>query len=177
MEKGLFEKTGKSLEDWVSIVRKENFGKHGQIMKFLKEKHGFTHGFANFVALKARESDAASFDEKDLITNQYSKGKEHLKPIYDKILEIVQEFGSDVEVAPKKAAVSFRRKRQFALIKPATKTRIDLGLKLDDAELTDRLENSGPFGSMCTNRVQLTELSQVDDELIGWLKLAYEQAG
>lgn len=177
MEKGLLEKTGKSLEEWVGIVRKENFEKHGQIMKFLKGTHGFTHGFANFVALKARESDAASFHEEDLISNQYSKGKEHLKPIYDEILGIVQSFGSDVEVAPKKAAVSLRRKRQFALIKPATKTRIDLGLKLDSAKLTDRLENSGPFGSMCTNRVQLTELSQVDDELIGWLTLAYEQAG
>lgn len=177
MEKGLLEKTGKSLEEWVGIVRKEDLEKHGQIMKFLKDTHGFTHGFANFVALKSRESDAASFDKEDLITNQYSKGKEHLKPIYDKILGIVQGFGPDVEVAPKKAAVSLRRKRQFALVKPATKTRIDLGLKLNDAEVTNRLENSGPFGSMCTNRVQLTELSQVDDELIGWLTLAYEQAG
>ncbi len=177
MEQGLLEKTGESLEQWISIVRKENFEKHGQIMKFLKDDHGFTHGFANFVALKARESDAASFDADDLVDAQYSKGKEHLKPIYDKILEIVHEFGSDVEVAPKKAAVSLRRKRQFALIKPATKTRIDLGLKLDGIELTDRLENSGPFGSMCTNRVQLAELSQVDDKLIAWLKLAYEQAG
>lgn len=177
MEKGLLEKTGKPLEEWVNIVKKENFEKHGQIMKFLKENHGFTHGFANFVALKARESDAASFDEEDLIANQYSKGKEHLKPIYELILEIVTGFGSDVEVAPKKSSVSLRRKRQFALVQPSTKTRIDLGLKLDDAKLTDRLENSGPFGSMCTNRIQVTELSQVDDELIGWLKLAYEQAG
>ncbi|MBO6523017.1 MAG: DUF4287 domain-containing protein [Balneolaceae bacterium] len=177
MEKGLLEKTGATLEEWVKIVRKENFEKHGQIMKFLKETHGFTHGFANFVALKSRESDAASFDEEDLIANQYSKGKEHLKPIYEKILEVVADFGSDVEVAPKKSAVSLRRKRQFALVQPSTKTRIDLGLKFDNAKLTDRLENSGPFGSMCTNRVQVTELSQVDDELIGWLKLAYEQAG
>ncbi len=177
MEKGLLEKTGKPLEEWVNIVKKENFEKHGQIMKFLKENHGFTHGFANFVALKARESDAASFDAVDLVSNQYSKGKEHLKPIYDQMLKIVTGFGSDVEIAPKKSAVSLRRKRQFALVQPSTKTRIDLGLKLNDAKLTNRLENSGPFGSMCTNRVQITELSQVDDELIGWLKLAYEQAG
>ncbi len=177
MEKGLLEKTGKALEEWVGIVKEQNFEKHGQIIKFLKEEHGFTHGFANFVAHKARESDAASFDADDLVTSQYSKGKEHLKPIYEKILGIVKDFGSDVEIAPKKSSVSLRRKRQFALIQPSTKTRIDLGLKLNDAVLTNRLENSGPFGSMCTNRVQLTELSQVDDELIGWLKTAYEQAG
>lgn len=177
MEQGLLEKTGKSLEEWVKIVRAQNFEKHGHIMKFLKESHGFTHGFANFVALKARESDAASFDSVDLVIAQYSNGKEHLKPIYDKILEVVKGFGSDIEIAPKKANVSLRRNRQFALVQPSTKTRIDLGLKLNDAELTDRLENSGPFGSMCTNRVQITDISQIDNELIGWLRLAYEQAG
>lgn len=177
MEKGLEEKTGKPLKHWITIVRNERFEKHGQIISFLKSEHGFTHGFANFVAHKARESDAGSHNAEDLISNQYSKGKEHLKPIYEKILSEVQQFGSDIEVAPKKASVSFRRMCQFALVQPSTKSRIDLGLKLNDAELTDRLENSGPFGSMCTNRVQLTDISQVDEELIGWLKTAYEQAG
>ncbi len=176
MEKGLLEKTGKPLNHWVSIVKKENFEKHGQIISFLKSEHGFTHGFANFVAHKSRESDAASIDDQELITNQY-KGKEYLKPILDKILKIVQEFGDDVQVAPKKASVSLRRKRQFALVQPSTKTRIDLGLKLNDAELTERLEKSGPFGTMCTNRVRLSETSDVDDELVRWMKTAYEQAG
>ena len=177
MEKGLEEKTGKPLNHWVDIVKKQNFEKHGQIISFLKSEHGFTHGFANFVAHKARESDAGSHDADELVTAQYSKGKEHLKPIYDKILLAVLAFGNDIEVAPKKASVSLRRKRQFALVQPSTKSRIDLGLKLNDAELTDRLESSGPFGSMCTNRVQLTDVSQVDSELIEWIKTAYEQAG
>lgn len=177
MEKGLKEKTGKSLTEWITIVRAQSLEKHGQIITFLKTEHAFTYGFANFVAHKSRETDAGSHDAIDLVDGQYSKGKEALRPIYEKILEGISALGDDVEVAPKKAAVSFRRKRQFALIQPSTKTRIDLGLKLNDAELTDRLENSGPFGAMCTNRVRLTELSQIDDELLGWIKLAYQQAG
>ncbi len=176
MEKGLLEKTGKPLTHWVKIVRKENFEKHGQIISFLKVEHGFTHGFANFVAHKAREEDAGSVNADELIENQY-KGKETLRPILDRILKVVGDFGDDVEVSPKKSSVSLRRKRQFALVKPSTKTRVDLGLKLNDATLTDRLEASGPFGTMCTNRVQLTETSHVDKELTEWLKTAYEQAG
>lgn len=177
MEQGLLDKTGKSLEEWKAIVAKENFEKHGQIMKFLKETHGMTHGFANFVTLKYRSADAASHDSDDLVSAQYSKGKEDLKPIYDLLIEKISAFGKDIEIAPKKAAVSLRRKRQFALIQPSTKTRIDLGLKLNDAALTDRLENSGPFGAMCTNRVRLEGVSDVDGELMEWIKTAYEQAG
>jgi len=72
--------------------------------------------------------------------------------------------------------VSFRRKRQFALVQPTTKKRIDLGLKFNDRPHGDRLGQSGPFGTMCTHRVQLTELSQVDKELLNWIKEAYNEA-
>ncbi|GAB5410546.1 MAG: hypothetical protein BalsKO_29110 [Balneolaceae bacterium] len=177
MEKGLQEKTGKSLSEWIEIVKAQNFEKHGQIMAFLKTEHNFTHGFANFVTLKAREADAGSHDAKDLVNAQYSKGKEHLRPFYETLLKAAMSFGEDVEIAPKKSAVSLRRKRQFALIQPSTKSRMDLGLKLNNAELSGRLEPSGPFGSMCSNRIQITEESGVDDEVLGWMKLAYEQAG
>ena len=68
------------------------------------------------------------------------------------------------------------RKRQFVLIKPATKTRIDLGLKLPNQPTTDRLGNSGPFGAMCTHRVQITSVDDLDAELLGWMQEAYTLA-
>ncbi len=128
------------------------------------------------MALKSKKSDAASIDDSELLTNQY-QGKENLKPIYEKIIAAIDTFGSDITKTPKKDSVSIIRKKQFALIKPATKTRIDLGLKLKDKPTKERLENSGPFGSMCTHRVQLTSLDEVDSELIEWLRVAYEKAG
>ncbi len=175
MEKGLLEKTGKSLEHWIEVVKKSKLDKHKAIIDFLKSEHDFTHGYANFVALKAKKSDAGSIDDADLLANQY-KGKEDLKPIYEKLLTVIDLFGHDITKTPKKDSVSIIRKKQFALIKPATKNRIDLGLKLKGKPTTDRLGNSGPFGTMCTHRVQLTEVDQVDDELIGWLQEAYNMA-
>lgn len=175
MEQGLLEKTGKTLNEWIAIVKKQKLDKHKAIIDFLKSEHDFTHGYANFVALKARGADAASHDDADLLTSQY-KGKEQLKPIYDELLKKILKFGKDITVTPKKDSVSFIRKKQFALIKPATKTRVDLGLKLKDKPTTDRLGNSGPFGAMCTHRVQLTEKKEVDKELLEWLKEAYEKA-
>ena len=176
MEEGLLEKTGKPLEHWIKIVQKSGIEKHMEIIKFLKSEHGFTHGFANFVAFKTKKTDAGSIDDDVLLTNQY-KGKESLKPIYDKLLEIILPLGDDITKTPKKDSVSFIRKKQFALIKPASKTRIDVGLKLKDKATSNRLENSGPFGAMCTHRVQLTEIAQVDAELFGWIKEAYDKAG
>lgn len=164
------EKTGKKLEEWIQILKKENFEKHAQAVKYLKTKHGVTHGFANtIVSLSKDQADSSE----DLLANQYS-GKESLKPIYQVLLSIIQGFGKDVVITPKKGSVSFIRKRQFALIKPATKTRIDLGLKLKDVAVQGRLESSGPFGAMCTHRIQLTKVSDVDDEVVKWLSKSYK---
>jgi len=175
MEKGLLEKTGKSLEQWIKIVKKSKIEKHLEIINFLKAEHGLSYGFANFVALKANKSDAASIAYTDLLNIQY-KGKEELKSIYEKLVAEIKKFGSDIIVTPKKDSVSIIRKKQFALIKPATKNRIDLGLKFKDKPTTSRLQDSGPFGSMCTHRVVLTTTAEVNSELLGWLKEAYHGA-
>ncbi len=175
MEKGLLEKTGKPLEHWIKVVLQSKVEKHKEIINFLKTKHGLTYGFANFVALKAKKSDAGSMDNTDLLTNQYA-GKENLQPIYNKLVSEIKKFSKELTITPKKDSVSFIRKKQFALIKPATKTRIDLGLKLTGKHTTKRLENSGPFGAMCTHRVQIISVADVDKELITWLKEAYEAA-
>ncbi|WP_394347187.1 DUF5655 domain-containing protein [Winogradskyella arenosi] len=62
------------------------------------------------------------------------------------------------------------------LIKPATKTRIDLGFKLKDKPPTERLENSGPFGAMFTHRVRLSNPEEVNEELKSWISEAYEKS-
>jgi hypothetical protein len=166
------EKTGKSLNEWKSVLKTKSITKHSEGVNYLKKEHGVTHGFANTIVTLSKEENN---DPADLVAQQYG-GKENLIPVYDAIIKVVKTFGDDVLITPKKTTVSIIRKKQFVLIKPATKTRIDLGLKIKDKPTTDRLESSGPFGSMCTHRVQLTKANQVDDELIDWLKEAYEKA-
>ena len=176
MEKSVEEKTGKPLDVWIQIVNNQGLEKHGQVVAFLKSDHGVTHGYANLIAHKAMKTDAGSSDADSLVNAQYSKGKEHLRPILDVLSNHIQKFGDDIEFAPKKANVSVRRKKQFLLIQPSTKTRMDLGLKLKGVEITDRLENSGPFGSMCTHRVRIESVAEIDDELLAWIHEAYEMA-
>ena len=168
------EKTGKSLEEWFEILKTKSFAKHGEYMKFLKGEHGVSHGFANTITQLYKKKPGETGD--DLISNQY-KSKEHLRPIYDQLVEVIQKFGSDVELAPKKAYVSVRRKRQFAILQPSTKTRFDIGLNIKGKDPEGKLEAAGSWNSMCTHRIKCASADDVDDQVLAWIKEAYEGAG
>jgi len=164
------EKTGKSLDEWKALIAASSHEKHGQIVKWLNTEHGVTHGFANLISAKFRETE----EEVDLIAAQYSGAKASLKPLHDVIVAYANSLGKDVELAPKKASHSLRRKKQFALITPATKTRIDLGLALKGDAAGGRLE---AYNAMCSHRVRLEAASDFDDEVKAWMKEAYSRAG
>ena len=168
------DKTGKILEQWLAVVATSGADRHGAIVKLLKSEHGMTHGFANLVAHKALKSDAGSASG-DLVAAQYSGDKAALKPIYDALLTAAETCG-DVEVSPKKAYVSLRGSKQFAIIQPSTKARVDLGLNLKGVEPTARLEASGSFNAMVSHRVRLGAAADVDGEVKAWLQAAWRAA-
>ncbi len=171
-------KTGTSMAEWVKRVGKSGRAKHGEIVAWLKGEHGLTHGYANLVAHTAKGSAAATGGQGDdaLVAAQYAGAKAPLKPIYDALVAAVTKFGKDVELAPKKAYVSLRRSKQFGLIQPSTATRMDVGITLKGTPPTDRLEAAGSWNSMVTHRVRLSSAKDVDKELVGWLRQAYDRA-
>jgi hypothetical protein len=172
---GLAEKTGKSLQEWLDLLRASPLTKHKEIVSLLKTEHGLTHGFANMIALQALSSDShTESDTEGLVDAQYSGAKAALRPIYDALLTAVARFGPDVEISPKKAYVSLRRGKQFAILQPSTSTRLDVGINLKDTPPQGRLEASGSFNAMVSHRVRVSKLSEVDPELMGWLEKAYE---
>lgn len=177
------EKTGKSLDEWVAIVQAAGLAKHGEMVKLLKQEHGVSHGYANLIVHTARADSSAGAApaaasapaDGDLVEAQYA-GKADLRPIYESLVRRITSFGDDVELAPKKAYVSLRRSKQFGLIQPSTKTRVDVGIKLTGLEPAGRLEASGSWNSMVTHRVRIESMDEVDAELIAWLRRAYEEA-
>jgi len=176
--RNLEEKTGKTLDQWVKIVKARKLEKHGEMVAFLKSTHEMGHGNANLVVLTARGSVGAEAPaDEDLVGTQYAGPKAALKPIYDDLMKRVAKFGADVEVSPKKAYVSLRRKKQFALIQPSTTTRLDVGINLKGLEPHGKLEASGSFNAMVSHRVRVESARDVNADLLGWLKKAYEQAG
>ena len=119
----------------------------------------------------ALDSGAAGVDK------QYAGAKAALRPIYDRLWPIVLAFGDDVGLAVRQSYVAFLRGKQFAVIQPSTTSRVDVGLKLPGVPFGGRLEPSTNVGSgSITHKVAITAVDEVDDELLAWLRAAYEAA-
>jgi hypothetical protein len=171
-------RTGKTIPELTKIVKKSGLSKHGELVTMLKTTLGMGHGDANTLVHIARKSDATraatakGLSAEQVLDGLYTGPKTVLRPIHDKLLKALEKFG-DFEVAPKKAYVSYRRKKQFAMIGPATNTRVEVGLNMKDVPATDRLVKQ-PAGKMCNYVVKLTDAREVNAELIRWIKTAYD---
>jgi hypothetical protein len=172
------DKTGKTFDQWLAIAKKSGAEKYGALVALLKAEHGMTHGYANMVALKHFKTDAGSMAKAgtDLVAAQYAGEKAALKPVYDALVKAIGVLGKDVEFAPKKAYVSVRRSKQFAIIQPSTKTRLDLGVNLKGVAPKGRLEASGSFNAMVSHRIRLEKPGDLDKDVKAWLKAAYDQS-
>ncbi len=174
---------GKSLNEWIAIVKESGLTKHTDMVAMLKSQYGMSHGSAHRVALKAREADAVSIAKaaeasgRDPAALLYGSKKAGLKPLHDALMTAITTFGDDIELAPKKGYMSLRRKKQFAMIQPTTATRIDLGLILKNVPATERLESAASFNALFTHRVRVNTINDVDAQVIAWLKQAYDLAG
>jgi hypothetical protein len=165
-------RTGRPLADWVDLVRRSGRSKHGEILTWLKSEHGLTHGYANLVALTAlRGDDAPSGDA--LVDAMYAGPKAGLRPLHDAVVTAVRGFGPDVELAPKQAYVSLRRSKQFGTVGPASGGTVEVGFNLPGVAPTDRLR---PTSGMCTHRLRIASADELDGEVIGWLRQAYDRA-
>ena len=167
--------SGTTLAEFTAAVSETGLDKHGQILKYLKAEHGLTHGNANLVAgLVRQELEGGPPPEQDLLAAQYSGNKAHLLPIHDRLCEIARSCGNDVEVVVQKTGVSFRRNKQFALVQAPSSKRVQLGLNLGETPDDPRISQAK---GMCSHRVDLTALEDVDDAVGSWIGAAYDGAG
>ncbi len=96
---------------------------------------------------------------------------------WDELMATVMRFGADVSLQPTDTYIGIvRAGKKFAVV-ATTATRMDVGLKLKGEPATDRLAASGSWNAMCTHRVQLFDGAELDDQLVDWLREAYDRVG
>ncbi len=167
-------KVGKSLDEIFAVLTKTGFEKHGQIRDFAKSEFGIGHGDANAIAIQFLKSSAPVPSTENPLDEIYSGPKAILRPIHDALMSKINEFG-EFEVHPKKGYVALRRKKQFAMIGPATNSRVEVGINMKGVPGTDRLIEQPP-GGMCQYKVKVSDPTEVNDELFAWIKTAFDAA-
>lgn len=169
-------KTGKSLAELKRLLDASGASKHGEKRSWLMEHLGLGHGDANTVVHLAAQADAppaaAGADPLDEI---YAGPKAGLRPLHDRVIAAIDAFGA-YEATPKKAYVSLRRNKQFAMVGPATRDQIEIGLNAKALPAHARLKAQAP-GGMCQYKVRIASAADVDADLVGWLRTAYDGAG
>lgn len=174
-------KTGQSLTALAALVRASGLTKHSELRAMVQKELGLGYGDANALVHYALASDgtraaaAKGATPADVAAELYTGPKAALRPLHDKVMACIAKLGP-AEIVPKKGYLSLRRKKQFAMVGPATKTQVEVGLNMKGARATSRLVAQPP-GGMCTHKVRLAALDEVDAELTSWIKQAYEGAG
>jgi len=174
-------RTGKTMAQLAKIVTDSKLTKHGELVTMLKTTLGMGQDDADLVVHLSQQSAgpaaaaAQGSSSTEVLDGLYTGPKEALRPIHDKLLPALGKLGA-FEEAPRKSYVSYRRKKQFAMIGPATNSRVEVGLNVKGLPKNARLIDQGA-GKMCNYVVKLTDAKEVDAELIGWIKAAYESAG
>lgn len=182
---GLPTKTGKSLDEWITLVREEGPAAEKERRTWLKEEQGLGINAAWWIAERAsKDGDMDDTPEAYLksaegyVDSMFARGKAGLRPIFDELLKLGADLGPDIKICPCQTMVPLYRQHVFAQIKPSSNGRIDLGLALKDAPLplAMKLIDTGGLAKQdrITHRFEITKLGDIDAEVRRWLKIAYD---
>lgn len=172
--------TGKPITALHEALAAAGLQKHGEKRTWLMAQFKLGYGDANTVALMVGKlpADLGGSSEPagdaDPLDALYAGPKAPLRPLHEAVLALVKGFGP-FEEAPKKTYVSLRRKKQFAMVGPATKDAIEIGLNAKDLPAHERLKLLPP-GGMCQATTRLSTAKEIDNSLKSWLKQAYDAA-
>lgn len=174
---GLKEKTGRSAEEWVALILKSGPLGEKERQAWLKSEYQLGTNYAMWLAARAGGS-TGDYDPDGLVEELFAGKKAGLRPLYDRLLALGYSLGPDVTATPCSTMVPLRRKFVFAHIKPTTNTRLDLGLALGALPGEGRLIETGGYAKKdrITHRIGIVSLDEIDNELIHWLRRAYDEA-
>ncbi len=179
----LKQKTGRSLDEWMTHIKKTGPKTEKERREWLKKEYGLgtnvSWSLAEIAAGKRNELDPESYLEsaEKYVAEMFAGPKAFLRPIYDRLLKLGLSVGKEAKACPCQTIVPLYRNHVFAQIKPTTRTRIDIGFALGDLKPEGRLIDTGGFAKKdrITHRIPITSVNEIDDEVRHWLKVAYER--
>jgi hypothetical protein len=167
--------TGRSLDQWLALARRAKVP-DAKAARDWANQQGLSIVYATAVADALFPLEPAGEDR--LIDAQYSGPKAGLRSVFDALTKALTGLGRDVEVMPRKSQVTFSRAKSFVVVRAATKDRVDVALKLHGTAASPRLvTNPKATTSDPSHTVAVRTPKEVDRELLGWMRAAYDRAG
>ncbi len=167
----LRKQTGEDVDVWNRRIDEHDFASEGDLRAWLTQ-HGVTgYGRQLLVMERFGYPDFLRTPGSELVDRQYAN-RPNLRPIHDAVVEVCQSLGTIAIQARKGYTSLLTPRRTFARLQPATKTRLDLGLRLENAAIGDRLVPSRIHLTMPV-QVGLQSMRDVDAQVRNWLKRAY----
>jgi hypothetical protein len=180
----LKEKTGRSLDEWLNLIKKSGPPTEKERREWLKSEYDLATNTTWFLAemsvgkgAEARGPEEYLKAAEQYVEDMFAGSKGALRPIYDRLLKVGLSIGREAKACPCQTIVPLYRNHVFAQIKPTTRTRIDLGFALGDMKPTGRLIDTGGFAKKdrITHRIPISSIAEIDDEVKHWLKVAYDR--
>ncbi len=180
----LKQKTGRTLDEWLRLIKKGGPPTEKERRDWLKTKHGLGTNSAWWMAERSvgkgeELGDANRYLKAadKYVEEMFAGKKEHLRPIYDALLKLGLGIGKEAKACPCQSIVPLYRRHVFAQIKPTTQTRIDFGLALGNMKTPKRLIDTGGYAKKdrITHRFEITSVKDIDVEVKRWLRVAYER--
>lgn len=166
---------GRDIAALTAEIASSGKTKHGEIRSWIMETFGLGYGDANTLAHQASGGKGPVAAAEDPLAAIYAGAKAHQRAIHEALVAAMAGWGS-YEAAPKKAYVAFRRKKQFAMLGPKNAAKAELGLNLKDDVGSARIV-AQKAGGMCQYAVLLGSPDEIDAEILGVLRRAYDAAG
>ncbi|HVZ93199.1 MAG TPA: DUF5655 domain-containing protein [Phycisphaerales bacterium] len=187
--KTLKEKTGRSLPEWIKHINADGPATEEARRDWLKKKYNLGTNTAWWLAERSlgkggdEDTPGAYLSAaKRYVDTMYAGNKSNLRPLHDALIKLGYSIAKDVKACPCQTIVPLYRNHVIAQIKPATQTRIDLGLALGPlikegkTKFPPRLIDTGGFKKKdrITHRFVIERAEDIDDEVKSWLKKVYD---
>ncbi|HEY1013841.1 MAG TPA: DUF4287 domain-containing protein [Herpetosiphonaceae bacterium] len=170
-------KTGKTPDDFRALAAEKGLATHGELVAWLKADFGLGHGHANAVAHVIAQADKPPVTKDAALDALFPGPKAAWRPAYDALAARLAEFGSDLKLAPNRTYVNIQRgAKKIGIVQMSAADRMDIGIKRKGVAPTERFEEAGAWNSMVTHRVRISDPSQIDADVLDWLRQAYDAA-
>jgi hypothetical protein len=168
-------KTGKTPADFAKLAGPKGLTKHGELVAWLKSEFALGHGHATAIAGVVLKSGKPPRSATQKMDELFAGAKGSWRAPCDALITKIATFGPEVEANANSTYVNLLHgKKKFGILQPATAARLDIGIKLKGEAASRRFEPAGDWNAMVTHRVRIAGAGEIDAELIGWLKRAYE---